>query len=141
MSNYPIPRAEEIPDAPASLSCRVLVANGQFTPLADATKRAELAPRLEQPTAWQEPKHSNWLSRALASKDPRQRKGRRSSNPRGRPARYGHLLPEIQRLRAEGVPWPEVGERVGINPQAARMVLMTAERTARRREKAQAAHA
>lgn len=86
---------------------RVLVKDGQFTEQATPLDRARLAPKMKpKPAPKPKPKRL------------------------GRKPTIAHLKPEVERLRAQGVSWTEIGRRLRIKPEGARSLLDSRRRTA-----------
>lgn len=101
-SHEPIGYSEERAEPPR---CRVIMTGGAFTPAATEEDRQRAAAAQRRPP--QPPCQAELVHRKRA----------------GRPARLAHLKPEVARLRAEGLSWPQVGKRLNVNPQAARMLM------------------
>lgn len=89
--------------------CRIIMAGGVFTSAATERDRQRAAAAQGGP--------SQPSPRTTEQSNPRSRKSV------GRPPKLAHLKPEVARLRAEGLSWAEVGNRLGVNPQAARMLV------------------
>ena len=85
-----------------------------------------VASRIGGPVAYREPvKRKQWAPQAAAP--PR-------SHPGGRPCIHSRdLIPQIERLRSEGVSWRVIGERLGIPRQAARGKVQARDKSAKRK--------
>ena len=90
-----------------------------------------VASRIGEPVAYREPaKREQWGPQAAAPP----RSPKQFAHPGGRPCIHSRdLIPQIERLRSEGVSWRVIGERLGIPRQAARGKVQARDKSAKRK--------